>query len=117
MFETLRELWTQGKDIGVGFLAKHQLNKKIEPYGSMLRLNIDSQKKSVEMELMLKGETHPMIVKIEEYTLEENSAGLYITVKRISTSREWITVAAEQFLLNKRFAIPREYAAALKLVA
>jgi hypothetical protein len=115
-FEKLRELWSQGKDFGAAVVAKHQINKQLAPFGNMLRLNIDSTRKSVEMEMLLKGETHPIIISIDEYLVEEDATGLSIVIKRVSTSREWMTTAAQKFLVDRKFPLGREYAALLKLV-
>jgi hypothetical protein len=116
MLEKLRDLWRHGKDKGAALVARHQINKRIEDYGEMLRLNIDSSTKAIEMELLLKGEAHPIILFIEEYVIEEDASGLSILIKRISTSREWMTAAAQHFLQGKKFPIPAEYAGVLKLV-
>src|ERR1043165_7810528 len=110
MLEKLRDLWMHGKDRGASYLAKHQINKQLEPYGTMLRLQIDSTKKAVQLELMLKGETHPIIVSIDEYVIQEDASGLNLLVKKISTSREWITVVGEKFLVGRKIPISKEYA-------
>ena len=116
MWEAFRQVLSQGKDWGAGVLARTQLNKRLEPYGTMVRLQIDSTRKTVELELMLKGEVQPIILTVQEYAIEDDPEGLRIVIKRVSSSREWITVAAQNFVVGRKFAVPKEYAQMLRLV-
>ena len=82
----------------------------------MLKFNLDSKTKTIELEIMLKGESEPLHVKVNEYVLSQKNDNYYLEAKNIVTSREWINTIASQYLSNQKFEIPSEYARMLKMV-
>ncbi len=91
-------------------------NKQIEPYGEVLVFSLDTKKKSISMEVMLKGEYDVLKVKIEKYTLVERDGKHLLQVTRLTTSREWINILAATYLEGREFEVPSEYAGMLTAV-
>ena len=90
------------------------LNKSLlQPYGQATSLRIDSSAKTVEVSLALKGETEPLQLQIKQYELIKEGEASYLIVKDIQTSKAWLTILAEQHLLNRRLALPPQAASAL----
>lgn len=81
----------------------------------MLKLDIDSKSKSVVMEVLLKGEKEPIEIKVTKYEIRKDGDDYHLSVEKISTSREWMSALANQYLDGKSMPIPKNIANALKL--
>jgi hypothetical protein len=78
----------------------------LKPYGSMTRLKLDTSARTIEAELELKGETEPLRLHVQEYELRQEDNRAFIIIKRIDTSREWLTTLARDFAVDKPFELP-----------
>ena len=93
-------------------MAQSVLNgSALQRYGQVTALRLDSQEKSLEITLELKGEREPLKIKLEGYELVQELAVSYLVVRRIATSREWLTGLANNFAAGRRFKLPPESAA------
>ena len=92
------------------------MNTKLKEYGKMLKLNLNSQEKSIEMELLLDGEKESLTVKVDNYILEEDQGKYFLKIYGVETSRAWINTIASSYLEGKAFEIPAEYAKMLKVI-
>ena len=90
----------------MSFMAEKVLAKRVEPYGKLLDVKIQSGANSASIKLLLKGETEPVALQIDEYRLFEEGADAYLEVKRASASREWLHLLIQDFLVGRRFSIP-----------
>lgn len=62
----------------------------MERYGHMLKLDIDSGEKTIDLEVLLRGESTPLKIHVGQYeVLAGAESG--IKISQIKTSREWIT--------------------------
>ena len=104
------------KDATLSKAANIAINHKVKEYGKMLKLNLDSESKTIELELMLDGEKEPLHVKVNHYKLKEEQGRHYLVAEDIVTSRAWINTVASQYLHGQKFEIPEEYAKLLKVV-
>ncbi len=104
------------KDATLSKAANIAINHKVKEYGKMLKLNLDSESKTIELELMLDGEKEPLHVKVNHYKLNEEQGRHYLVAEDIVTSRAWINTVASQYLHGQKFEIPEEYAKLLKVV-
>jgi hypothetical protein len=92
------------------------LNARMKRYGEVLRLQIDSKAKSIDIEILLKGEKEPIHVTVNHYEMIEEKGRWYLLAREIVTSREWINAVAESLLAGQRLEIPERYAKMLKVV-
>ena len=104
------------KDAALSKGAKIAINNQIKEYGEMLKLNLDSEKKSIEMEVMLEGEKEPLTVTVEKYAMTQEGEKHFLKIQGVKTSRAWINTVASSYLEGKTFEIPAEYAKMLKVV-
>lgn len=72
----------------------------------MTSILIDSQRKSIAIEVELKGEDRPIRITIEEYMVEPDGDGSRLKMGKISFSKEWMDVIAKKFLANAKLSIP-----------
>ncbi len=82
------------------------INQKIASFGTMTQLNIDREKRRINVELELKGETQSLKAEFFDYRLEEIGGKVFIEFSRIQTSREWLNTLLPQILPKPRFEVP-----------
>jgi len=104
------------KDAALSKGAKIAINSQIKEYGQMLKLNLDSTRKSIEMEVMLDGEYEPLKVYVRNYEMTKENGKHLLKVHGVTTSRAWINTVASSYLEGKAFEIPAEYAGMLKVI-
>ena len=92
------------------------INTKLRSFGEMTELFIDTKKKRVRVRMELLGENEPIDVDILRYSLKERSETTYITIEEVTSSREWLTVALQEFVIGQDLAIPAKAGVVLKLL-
>jgi len=92
------------------------VNLKIKEYGKMLKLNLDSTNKTIELEIMLKGEKEPLKVFVNSYEISEEDGKYFLYAKDIKTSREWINIIAENYLKGEKIELPEKIAKTLQIL-
>ncbi len=98
------------KDSVVSSAVKTWLNSNYEEYAKMLNFNLDSDEKTIDMDILLRGEEEPIHINIGHYELTQDSGEYYISVDSITASREWIEVFANNLIAGKMFKVPSNYA-------
>lgn len=115
--ETFKEFLHSAKDAGASFLVERYVDHRIQPYGRMINLSIDSRNSKIRLEAMPKGETEPLIVTVEEYQVTTAPNGdLSLVIKKIGASREWIDALLKDFATDKSIPLPEKYAHLIKSV-
>ena len=105
------------KDVSTSAAARLALDKFLSDYGRMLNLQIDSKNHTLQCEVLLKGESSPLKISIENYELVQDSTGAHVIIHKASASREWISVALSQLVCGKKIRVPDQYAAIVRLLA
>jgi hypothetical protein len=83
--------------------------------GRMLNLQVDGHSKTIRLELGPKGEDQPILVEVENYQLEERDGATTITIHKIKSDRPLYNLALQTFVAGKRYDIPSDMAAWVKL--
>jgi hypothetical protein len=104
------------KDTGASAAIKPWLSREMADYGELLDFNFSSRDRSVEMHVMLKGETKPLTVNVTNYEFTERGSESFIVVKSASASREWVNAVLRNFVINKPHKIPAQYSSMAKMV-
>jgi len=104
------------KDAALSKGIQITINNQIKEYGKMLKLNLDSKQKSIEMEVMLEGEYEPLSLHVRNYEMTEENGKHFLKVRGVTTSRAWINIIASSYLEGKTFEVPAKYAKMLKVV-
>jgi hypothetical protein len=95
------------KDWLIEKTAMAMLNQSVlKPYGTLTRLKLDTATRSLEAELELKGESQPVRIHVPEYQLIEEDNGVWVVIKSIATSRDWLTSLARDFAVGRKFQLP-----------
>ncbi len=109
--QTWRWLWNRGKRAitypAEEFLRAYLQKNYIERYGGLMELHIDPEKKTISVTLLPKGETQAIEITAK-YTLRDGDDGFSVTISSVKTSREWLTLLAQDYLVPYTFDdIPR----------
>ena len=81
----------------------------------MTQLKIDPQRKTIDIELSLRGEDNPIQIHISGYDLQPTSDGGDFTVANVNISREWMNLLAAEFLTGRPLHVPDDAMRWLKM--
>ena len=115
LFSSVKDGLKKGIDVSTSVLAR-QFLQKLEPYGQLNDLTIDSSEKRIRMLVRLKGETEDTELVVERYTFVREGDRTFVVVCDVRTSREWMSRLAGNFLVGQRFELPAKYAALIEKV-
>src|SRR5688572_20478535 len=103
--------FSDAKDRMVESVALPMLNNVwLKPFGHATSLKLDSSNKSAEITLELKGEHTPIQIHVQDYEVLQEPAGTFVVVRAVSTSREWMTAMAREYVVGRKLAVPPEAA-------
>jgi len=102
------------KDKALSQAIAYAINRKIEKFGTVSSLRIDSVEKRIGMELELRGEPGPIHLTVHGYQLLESEGHFFLAAERIESSREWIDIAAREYLRGQRVEIPQRFAGVIR---
>jgi hypothetical protein len=111
-----RGLLHRSKDATLGFSARVATNIWLRRIGEMTELQIDTKKKRIRVRLELRGEKEPVDVEVLRYDLKIKGETTRITIEEASASREWLTVALQEFVVGQDITVPAKAGALLKLL-
>jgi hypothetical protein len=106
----------QVKDSGAAAAIRAWLSREVADYGEVLDFKMNSRERSAELHILLKGESLPLTVWIDEYEVTQSAGEDYIRVLRARASREWLNAVLKNFVIGQRHAIPKQYSGMVKLV-
>jgi hypothetical protein len=103
--------FSDAKDRMLESVALPMLNNAwLKPFGHATSLKLNSANKTAEIVLELKGEQTPLTIHVQDYEVLREAGDTFIVVKAVSTSREWMTAMAREYVVGRRLAIPPEAA-------
>jgi hypothetical protein len=114
LFDAFKEMALAVKDAGASFMVERAVAHRLQPYGRMLNLSIDSKTKRIRLEILLKGETEPIAITIDEYQLTSAAGADFVRINKASASREWIHALLQDFALGKTIPLPEKYSNMVK---
>lgn len=106
MLESLKNIVTGFKEGAVEAGAKAYINRKIQSFGTVTNLQIDSQGKTIALEASLKGEAAPVFVKVVNYEVVSAPGATYLVFARFEASREWLTALLNEYVAGQRLPVP-----------
>ena len=106
--------FSDSKDRLLASFALPMLNNSwLKPYGQATDLKLNSTDKTLEITVQLRGETAPIRIEVQDYELREERGKTFVVIKQVTTSREWMTQLARNFLVGKELEVPAEVAGTL----
>jgi len=68
------------------------------------------------LRLVLLGETKPIDIHVTEYSVVSRGEAATLTIVGATASRRWLAAALREFVVGRRFDIPANAGAILKLL-
>ena len=75
------------KDKALSKGAKIAINKQVHEYGELTKLNLNSKFKSIDLGILLHGESKNIKVQIEHYEITEDN---HLRISGVTTSKSWL---------------------------
>ena len=101
------------KDMAMSALAAPVLGKYIQPHGKLESLAIVSAEKRIVIQVLPRGEDRSVTVTVRGGAIVSAEGKQFFAWKSAVVSRPWIQQLAEDFLPEKRIAVPAAAAAIL----
>jgi len=102
------------KTVAVGL--KQIIDAKIENFGKVTDLQLNSGQKRLDMTVQLNGETEPLRVTVTNYELVKSGDATVVIFKELHTSREWLNVLWKERIKQFQYEIPPQYASMIKFL-
>ena len=99
------------KDMAMSALAAPLLGKVIQPYGKLEALDICSAEKRIVIRVLPEGEECSVIVTVCGGAIVSVEGKQFFSWESVKVSLPWIQQLAEDFLPEKRVAVPASVAA------
>jgi hypothetical protein len=99
-------MFTAAKDAMTSKAALHYLNREMARYGKLLDLSIDSRNRRVDLSCLLHGETEPITIHVDRYTIEPDAGKNYLQASGITCSRPWLQSLLADFAEKRRVELP-----------
>lgn len=94
------------KDGALGVGLKAFFNEKFGEYGDIRDCTVDTAKGRIVAHALMRGEREPITVTIERYEILEENSKVFIVIRKLTTTRQWITLLLNRVLDGRRFEIP-----------
>ncbi len=98
--------FTSLKEAALQAAIKAFINREIEQFGAVTQLAIDTGKKTIRVELELKGEASRILIDAGSYELSDRNGAIYLALKNVTASREWITGVLNKYVVGRAFRLP-----------
>jgi hypothetical protein len=106
MLRSFANALTGLKDRALEATVKRLVNQKLEAFGSVTSLQINTKQRTVSAQLALKGETQPIEIKVGSYEVIEEDGVAYISFQDLQASKEWIGKVLNEYVAGRRFKVP-----------
>ena len=97
------------KDRAVSKVLELAVEPMLSRYGKLLSLKLDAGSRTIDIEVLLKGETLPVSIRMTDYRMITEGERHFITCSKVSVSREWMKALAEDLLQDRVFEVPSKY--------
>lgn len=85
----------------------------VSTVGKITDVTVDSQAASLAITAEFHGETEPIQVRLEQYSITRANGRTYLQARRVRVSRSWMESLARHFVEEKAIEIPELAARAL----
>lgn len=99
-------MFTGIKDSLTSTAAKSMLASRIDRYGRLIDLRINSREKSIMAELLLEGDDAPIGIVVEHYRITGKSSEYALVVDGVTATRPWLQNLLQDLLADKPLTIP-----------
>ncbi|MBS0657160.1 MAG: hypothetical protein JSR82_02790 [Verrucomicrobia bacterium] len=97
----------KGKDAMIVSALRTYFDSQLRArYGELQDLQVDTDRRTLTLVLMPRGEIRAISIRILEYKIDRQGGGLYLIPGRASIDRAWMQALYEDLAQNQRFELP-----------
>ena len=111
-----KNLLDKTKGQAVSLASRQILNSYLAKYGTMLNFSVQPDTKTIDAEILLKGELAPIKVTLSGYEISGPADRPTLRVEKVAASREWLEVVLREFVEGKPIDLPSKAAPLLKIL-
>ncbi len=104
------------KGQAVSIAARQFLQSYLAKYGSMLNFSVQPETKSIDAEILLKGESSPIKLTLSGYEIGGTADKPTLRIAKVAASREWLEVVLREFVEGKPIDLPPKAAPLMKIL-
>ena len=82
------------------------LQPKVERYGQIRKLSLDTAAKKLSVEIVLRGETEPFKISEAHYRIEDRRGQTILVMHDVKVSREWAQHLLDDYFREIPIKIP-----------
>lgn len=94
------------KQQAVQYAAKKYINDRYADLGSISKLEINPNSRTILAELNLNGEPEAILLEVLRYQLVESAGQHFLRLEEVRISRPWMDAAFQKFLKDRTIAVP-----------
>jgi cell division protein FtsX len=94
------------RDSGASKAASMWLESKIGEYAEVENVTINSREKQIDLLLHPRGDDKNLKIRVEAYSVENRDEKYILSVQEVSSSREWLTRLAKDYIVGREYIIP-----------
>ncbi len=101
----------EDKNEVLSYIARAALDFYLQEggYGELREFSINNKTKKLFFKTKLKGEEKFLSVSVDRYDIKKEGGKYFFIARGITTDREWLNIAAKNFLEEKKIEIPAKY--------
>lgn len=95
------------KDRSLSKLLLASARKFLKEFGEVLDISLNTAARTIAVEVLPLGEREPIRVDLAGYSLFTDGGGAHwLAYEQLRASREWMTLAADRLMPQKRLRLP-----------
>jgi hypothetical protein len=98
--------FARAKDAAVEQAIRLFVSSKLNRYGELRQLNVDTSARRLTAELQMRGDPLPLIISEAYYEIQQENDEWFLALRSIKVSREWVQNLLEDYGAKLRFKIP-----------
>ena len=106
----------KGTDLAAAAIFRKAAEKQFGKYGTIREFWLDSARKQAHLDLLLRGESHPVEIFVQRYELLEEERQTCLVIREATASRPWINLLIQDYLIGRNHPLPPAYASAAKKI-
>lgn len=106
MFKSITNALGAARDRAFEAAAKSFVARKIQNFGHINQLQIDTKDKKISVEVVLKGEVSPIQLWVESYDVLRKEGETFIRIHKVNASREWMGIALNEYVIGQEIKVP-----------
>ncbi len=99
-------MFTGIKDSLTSSAARALIASRLARYGNLTELKIRSQERTIRAEILLEGESEPVVLQVERYRVISKDGENAVVVEAVTASRVWLANLLQDLLVEKSLPVP-----------